>query len=41
MTTLRETLQESGKKAQMEKARENEENSMEIMRRVPNVIYIG
>ncbi len=41
MTTLRETLQETGKKAQMEKARENEENSMEIMRRVPNVIYIG
>lgn len=37
---LRETLEQTGKHAQMEKTRENEDNAMEIMKHVPNRIYI-
>lgn len=37
---LRESLEQTGKRAQMEKSRENEENSMEILKHVPNLIYI-
>jgi len=38
---LRETLGETGRKAQMEKLRENEENSQEILKKAPLYIYIG
>lgn len=41
MTQLRETLEQAGKERQMEKARNNEENASEILRRVPNLIYIA
>ena len=37
---LRESLQESGKERQMEKAKLNETNSNEILQFVPNLIYI-
>lgn len=37
---LRETLEQTGKKAQLEKARQNEENAMEILKHVPTKIYI-
>lgn len=37
---LRETLVETGKNAQLEKARENEENVTELLKHVPNMIYI-
>lgn len=38
---LRETLEETGRKAQMEKLRENEENSQQILNKAPLYIYIG
>lgn len=38
---LHETLTETGKRSQMEKARENEESAMDILRRVPTLIYIA
>ena len=37
---LRETLEQTGKKAQMEKQKENEINAQEILKRVPTSIYI-
>lgn len=37
---LRETLEQTGKERQMEKARNNEENAAEILRRVPARFYI-
>jgi len=37
---LRETLVEAGKERQMEKARLNEENIAEIMKRIPAYIYV-
>lgn len=40
-TQLRETLEKAGKESQMEKAKNNETNSQEILRFVPNLIYIG
>jgi hypothetical protein len=41
MEQLRESLMETGKRAQMEKSRENEQNAMEIMKHAPNLIYIA
>jgi hypothetical protein len=38
---LRETLVETGRKAQMEKLRENEENGQALLNKVPLYIYIG
>jgi hypothetical protein len=38
---LRETLNEAGKRMQMQRAKEVEENAADILRRVPNVFYIG
>lgn len=38
---LRETLEQTGKHAQLEKSAENEENIAKIQRLVPNLIYIG
>jgi hypothetical protein len=37
---LRETLEQTGKKAQMEKQKENEINAQEILKRVPTNIYV-
>lgn len=41
ITQLRESLEETGKRLQLEKARDNEENAQDILRRVPLSIYIG
>lgn len=38
---LRETLTETGKKAQLEKMRENEDNAQSLLTKVPLLIYIG
>jgi hypothetical protein len=38
---LRETLEEAGKAAQLEKQKENELNSQEILKLTPNLIYIA
>jgi len=37
---LRETLEQTGKAAQMEKQKQNEENMQEIMKHIPAAIYI-
>jgi hypothetical protein len=41
VSTLRETLETTGKNAQMRKMTENETNSTEILKRAPNIFYIG
>jgi hypothetical protein len=38
---LRETLEQTGRKEQMEKMKENEENSQLILQKVPTFFYIG
>lgn len=40
-TQLRETLERSGKKSQMEAVKENELNAMEVMKLIPVGIYVG
>ena len=41
ITQLRETLEETGRKKQMEKAMENSKNMQEVFKQVPLLIYIG
>jgi hypothetical protein len=41
MQQLRESLEQTGKSAQMEKAKNNEMSAQQIMKFVPNLIYIG
>ena len=38
---LRETLEKAGKESQMEKAKNNETNAQEVLKFIPNLIYIG
>jgi hypothetical protein len=38
---LRESLLETGRSKQMEKMAQNEEHSQDILKKVPNIIYIG
>jgi hypothetical protein len=38
---LRETLEEAGRAKQMEKAAQNEENAQGVLKKAPNMIYIG
>jgi ElaB/YqjD/DUF883 family membrane-anchored ribosome-binding protein len=39
--SLRETLNETGKRSQMQRTQEIEQNVTEILKHVPNLIYIG
>lgn len=40
-TQLRESLEEAGKRKQMEKTRDNADDQMEILKKIPMLIFIG